>query len=121
MCVKVVCVCVFVLVLTHQFISRVARSSFRVHQVSQLSLSEVNLIPGAIHKLNILEDATFCTKILPRLFNPDQQAFMGAKVDEMLAGDNTPYTPRRCQVHCTFSTGPEGPQEHRPLFRRAQS
>ena len=34
-CVKVVCVCVFVLVLTHQFISCAARSSFRTHQVSQ--------------------------------------------------------------------------------------
>ena len=34
-CVKIVCVCVFVLVLTHQFISLVTCSSFRAHQVSQ--------------------------------------------------------------------------------------
>ena len=34
-CVKVVCVCVFVLVFTHQFILHVACSSFRMHQVSQ--------------------------------------------------------------------------------------
>ena len=31
------CVCVFVLVFTHQFISCVARSSFRAHQVSHQS------------------------------------------------------------------------------------
>ena len=51
-----------------------------------LSLSEVNLIPGAVHKLNIPEDATFRTKIPQRSFNPDQCAFMNAKVDEMLKG-----------------------------------
>jgi len=49
-----------------------------------LSLSKVNLIPGAIHKLNIPEDTTFCMKIPQRSLNPDQQAFMEAKVDEML-------------------------------------
>ena len=51
-----------------------------------LSLSEVNLIPGAVHKLNIPEDATFQTKIPQRSFNPDQHAFMNTKVDEMLKG-----------------------------------
>jgi len=51
-----------------------------------LLLSEVNLIPGAVHKLNISEDATFCTKIPQHSFNPDQRAFMNAKVDEMLKG-----------------------------------
>ncbi|KIK00722.1 hypothetical protein K443DRAFT_52292, partial [Laccaria amethystina LaAM-08-1] len=51
-----------------------------------LSLSEVNLIPGAVHKLNIPEDTTFRTKIPQRSFNPDQRAFMEAKVDEMLKG-----------------------------------
>ena len=59
-----------------------------------LSLSEVNLIPGAIHKLNIPEDATFRTKIPQRSFNPDQRAFMEAKVDEMLeAGIIRPIHP----------------------------
>jgi transposase InsO family protein len=51
-----------------------------------LSLNEVNLIPGAVHKLNVPEDATFRTKIPQRSFNPDQRAFMEAKVDEMLKG-----------------------------------
>ena len=51
-----------------------------------LSLSEVNLIPGAVHKLNIPEDATFRTKIPQRSFNPDQRAFIEAKVDDMLKG-----------------------------------
>ena len=59
-----------------------------------LSLSEVNLIPGAIHKLNIPEDTTFHMKILQRSFNPDQRAFMEAKVDEMLeAGIICPIYP----------------------------
>jgi len=51
-----------------------------------LSLSEVNLIPGAMHKLKVPEDATFHTKIPQCMFNPDQRAFMEAKVDEMLKG-----------------------------------
>ena len=51
-----------------------------------LSLNEVNLIPGAVHKLNIPKDTTFCTKIPQCSFNPDQHAFMEAKVDEMLKG-----------------------------------
>jgi len=51
-----------------------------------LSLSEVNLIPGAVHKLNIPEDATFRTKIPQCSFNPNQHAFMEVKVDEMLKG-----------------------------------
>ena len=51
-----------------------------------LSIKEVNTILGAIHKLNIPEGATFRTKIPPRLYNPDQRAFMEAKIDEMLEG-----------------------------------
>jgi len=51
-----------------------------------LSLSEVNLIPDAVHKLNIPENASFRTKIPQCSFNPDQRAFMEAKVDEMLKG-----------------------------------
>ena len=49
-----------------------------------LSMQEVNTIPGAVHKLNIPEGATFRTKIPPRSYNPDQRAFIDAKVDEML-------------------------------------
>jgi intracellular sulfur oxidation DsrE/DsrF family protein len=49
-----------------------------------LSIKEVNAIPGATHKLNIPEGATFRTKIPPRSYNPDQRAFINAKVDEML-------------------------------------
>ena len=51
-----------------------------------LSLSEVNLIPGAVHKLDIPKGTTFHTKIPQRSFNPDQRAFMVAKVQEMLKG-----------------------------------
>jgi len=49
-----------------------------------LSIKEVNAIPGAVHKLNIPEGSTFRTKIHPRSYNPDQRAFVNAKVDEML-------------------------------------
>ena len=49
-----------------------------------LSMIEVNTIPRAVHKLNIPEGATFQTKIPPRSYNPDQHAFVDAKVDEML-------------------------------------
>src|SRR5271168_4255158 len=48
-----------------------------------LSMKEVNTIPGAVHKLNIPDGATFRTKIPPRSYNPDQRAFVNAKVDEM--------------------------------------
>lgn len=59
-----------------------------------LSLKEVNVIPGAVHKLNIPEGATFRTKIPPRSYNPGQRAFVNAKVDEMLeAGIIRPIHP----------------------------
>ena len=59
-----------------------------------LALKEVNVIPGAVHKLNIPEGTTFRTKIPPRSYNPDQRAFVNAKVDEMLeAGIIRPIHP----------------------------
>ena len=59
-----------------------------------LSMKEVNAIPGAIHKLNIPEGATFRTKIPPQSYNPDQRAFVDAKVNEMLkAGIIRPIHP----------------------------
>ena len=59
-----------------------------------LSIKEVNAIPGAVHKLNIPDGATFRTKIPPRSYNPDQRAFVNAKVDEMLeAGIIRPIHP----------------------------
>ena len=51
-----------------------------------LSLSEVNLVPGVVHKLDIPESATFRMKIPQCSFNPDQRTFMAAKVQEMLKG-----------------------------------
>ena len=59
-----------------------------------LSLKEVNVIPGATHKLNIPKGATFRTKIPPRSYNPDQREFINGKVDEMLeAGIIRPIHP----------------------------
>ena len=64
-----------------------------------LSLSEVNLIPSAIHKLNIPDDMAFHTKIPQCSFNPDQQAFMAGKIQEMLKGGIIcPMHPG--EVHC---------------------
>jgi hypothetical protein len=60
-----------------------------------LAIKEVNAIPNAVHKLDIPEGATFRTKIPPRAYNPDQRAFMEAKIDEMLeAGIIRPIHPR---------------------------
>ena len=60
-----------------------------------LSMKEVNPIPGAVHKLNIPEGATFRTKVPPRSYNPDQHTFVNSKVDEMLeAGIICPIHPR---------------------------
>ena len=59
-----------------------------------LALKEVNAIPGAVHELKIPENTTFRTKIPPRSYNPDQRAFVNAKVDEMLeAGIIRPIHP----------------------------
>ncbi|EDR00266.1 uncharacterized protein LACBIDRAFT_314459 [Laccaria bicolor S238N-H82] len=73
-----------------------------------LSLSEVNLIPGAVHKLDIPENTSFRTKIPQCSFNPDQQAFMEAKVDEMLKGGIIrPIHPRevKCVTPSVFTSG----------------
>jgi hypothetical protein len=60
-----------------------------------LAIKEVNVIPDAIHKLNIPEGTTFRTKIPSRSYNPDQRAFIESKVDEMLeAGIIRPIHPR---------------------------
>ena len=49
-----------------------------------LAIKEVNAILGTVHKLNIPEGASFGMKIPLRMYNPDQHAFIEAKVDEML-------------------------------------
>jgi len=68
-----------------------------------LSLSEVNAIPGAVHKLNIPLGSTFRTKIPQRAYNPDQRSYMGSKVDEMLeAGIIEQITPG--EVRCVAPT-----------------
>ena len=68
-----------------------------------LSIMEVNAIPSAVHKLNIPEGATFCTKIPPRSYNPDQRAFIDTKVNEMLeAGIIRPIHPS--EVHFIAQT-----------------
>jgi hypothetical protein len=50
-----------------------------------LAMTEVNAVPGAIHKLNIPSDARFHTKLTQRSLNPAQKAYLHAKVDDMMA------------------------------------
>jgi hypothetical protein len=60
-----------------------------------LAISEVNTVPGAVHKLDIPENATFRTKIGQRSLNPPQKAYIHGKVKEMLAaGIIEPIHPR---------------------------
>lgn len=68
-----------------------------------LAISEVNPVPGAVHKLNVPEGAKFRTKIGQRSLNPAQRKFLDSKVDEMLnAGIIAPIHPR--DVKCVAST-----------------
>ena len=51
-----------------------------------------------VHKLNILEGATFRKKIPLRSYNPNQQAYVSARVNEMLkAGIIHPIHPSKVQ------------------------
>lgn len=60
-----------------------------------LSMSEVNTVPGACHRLDIPEGAKFRTKIGQRPLNPAQKKYMNSKVDKMIAaGVIAPIHPR---------------------------
>jgi hypothetical protein len=50
-----------------------------------LAMSEVNPVPGVSHKLKILADARFQTKIGQRFMTPPQHKYLNEKVDKMLA------------------------------------
>lgn len=49
-----------------------------------LSMKEVNVIPGAVHKLNIPEGMKLQIKVPPCSYNPVQHVYVKSKVDEML-------------------------------------
>ena len=74
-CVLRLCVCVFVLVFMHQFISRVARSSFRAHQVSQSCASMRNApdTEFTVHFLLLLFSRAFY--VYPLLFRSLQYIY----------------------------------------------
>ena len=60
-----------------------------------LAMSEVNTVPGAVHKLNIPSDAKFRTKLTQCSLNPAQKKYLHTKVDDMIAaGIVAPIHPR---------------------------
>jgi hypothetical protein len=60
-----------------------------------LVMSEINMVPGAVHKLNILSRIKFYTRIRQRSMNPAQKKYLHTKVDEMArAGIIAPIHPR---------------------------
>jgi hypothetical protein len=60
-----------------------------------LAMSEVNTVPGAVHKLNIPPETKFHTRIGQRSLNPAQKEYLHMKVDKMVkAGIITPIHPR---------------------------
>lgn len=68
-----------------------------------LSLSEVNIVPGAEHRLNIPAEAVFSTHVGQRSMNPMQRKFQSSKAREMYeAGIVAPIHP--CDMRCTAPT-----------------
>jgi hypothetical protein len=60
-----------------------------------LTMTKVNTVPGAIHKLNIPSDAKFRTKLTQHSLNPAQKKYLHTKVDNMVAaGIIAPIHPR---------------------------
>ena len=60
-----------------------------------LAMSEVNTVPGAVHKLNIPPEMKFHMRIPQRSMNPAQKEYLHAKVNEMAkAGIITLMHPR---------------------------
>ena len=49
-----------------------------------LSMGEVHIVPGAIHKINILEGKTFNTKVHQRPLTPPQREYLNGVIDKML-------------------------------------
>uniref|UniRef100_A0A0W0F6W8 Reverse transcriptase domain-containing protein n=1 Tax=Moniliophthora roreri TaxID=221103 RepID=A0A0W0F6W8_MONRR len=50
-----------------------------------LSVGEVRHVPGAVHKLNIPDNATFSKKVRQKPLTPAQQAYLHEKIDELVA------------------------------------
>jgi hypothetical protein len=64
-----------------------------------LAMREVNMVPGAVHKLNIPPGTKFCTRIRQRSINPAQKEYLHTKLEEMTkAGIIAPIHPRDVQA-----------------------
>ena len=68
-----------------------------------LSVSEVQTVEGAVHRLNVPENAVFSKKVNQRPLTPPQKEYLNSKIDEMLeAGIIEPCHPD--QVKCVSPT-----------------
>ena len=84
-----------------------------------LSIKEVNMIPGTVHKLNIPEGAMFHTKIPPRSYGSMCLHKHQSKQD---AGswNNTVDTPQQGPLHGLDGTSSKITQQTRPEHQGAQ-
>ncbi|KAG1854359.1 hypothetical protein C8R48DRAFT_807979, partial [Suillus tomentosus] len=67
------------------------------------SLAEVLPVPGAQHRLNIPENATFNLRVRQRALTPPQAQFLHGRIDEMLAAGIIEKAPAE-KVKCCATT-----------------
>ncbi|KAG2114289.1 uncharacterized protein F5147DRAFT_570684, partial [Suillus discolor] len=89
--------------LTEEECKRVEDLVKKYADIFACSLSEVLPIPGAQHRLNIPEDATFNLRIHQRALTPPQAKFLHGRIDEMLAAGIIEKAPAE-QVKCCATT-----------------
>ncbi|KAG2335442.1 hypothetical protein BDR05DRAFT_850580, partial [Suillus weaverae] len=75
----------------------------RYADIFACSLSEVLPVPGAQHRLNIPEDATFNLRICQRALTPPQAQFLHGRIEEMLAAGIIEKAPAEL-VKCCATT-----------------
>ncbi|KAG1774665.1 hypothetical protein EV702DRAFT_1237852 [Suillus placidus] len=76
------------------------------------SLSEVLPVPGAEHRLNILQDATFRLRVHQRALTPPQTQFLHSKIDEMLAAGIIKKAPPEAVKCCATTVLAQKAHEH---------
>ncbi|KAG2338083.1 hypothetical protein BDR05DRAFT_850387, partial [Suillus weaverae] len=65
------------------------------------SLSEVLPVPGAEHRLNIPQDATFHLQVHQKAVTPPQAQFLHSRIDEMLTAGIIEKAPPEVVKCCT--------------------
>jgi hypothetical protein len=74
-----------------------------------LAMTEVNTVPGAVHKLNIPSNAKFHTKLMQHSLNPAQKRYLHTKVDNMVAAGIHTNIPARHTCSSTSDVVEENP------------